>query len=71
MELGRHRDHTAVGRAMTFTGLIPKFPLTHGAGRRKGERRRKTLALYCQRRADLVIFSERRSGLLHVTHAKH
>lgn len=35
------RDHRAVGRAMTFTGLILKFPPGHGAGRRKGEQRRK------------------------------
>lgn len=41
VESGRTGDHRAVGRAVTFTGLIPKFPLGCGAGKRKGGKEMK------------------------------
>lgn len=41
----RPRDHRAVGRAMILTGLIPKFPHGHGAGRREEERRTKSCVI--------------------------
>lgn len=56
MELGRPRDYRAVGRAAFFLGLIPEFPLGHGAGKRKEERRKENHALCHQRIAALVIF---------------
>lgn len=63
VESRRLQDSLAIRRVTAFTGLILKFSLGHGAGRR-----RKQHAVNCQRTAGFVLSHAKGSDSLHVNH---